>query len=274
MHGGPGVVDHTLYEPFWSQFSGIDVAGSKLQVIFIDHRGNGKSYEDNNGIRDYGDSVKWNLKQWGQDVYDFFISLGISKPILAGVSFGGVVAMSCATQFPTELGALILCDTDAKFDLDLVVEQFANKVKEKNGTSEDIEKVCSVVRQMFASTTPDSYKAYVETCLPYCAAKPYDPALIAKCVKNELVAYQYNRNELTNYNFLPLLSTVECPVLVLCGDQNPVHNAISAKKTAAAINPKLLTFKLYENSGSPVYADRHDNVLNDLIDFINKLKLR
>lgn len=272
LHGGPGVVDHTLYELFWSKFTNTEIDGSKLQVIFIDHRGNGRSYEMKNEHRDYGDKSKWDLEQWGKDVHDFFKSLGIVKLIVAGVSFGGVVAMSCATQFPEELGGLILCDTDARFDLDLIVEQFAKKVREKNDTDKDVNKVCAAVRDMFMSTTKETYQAYVDICLPYCAAKPYSPEFIAKCIKNEAVAYHYNKNELTKYNFIPQLSLIKSPVLVLCGDQNPVHNVESARKTAAAINKELLTFKLFENAGSPVYADRHDDVFLEIEGFIKKVK--
>lgn len=48
LHGGPGMVDHTIYVPFWSQLS------EQLQVIFVDQRGNGRS--------DYGDPALWNLQ--------------------------------------------------------------------------------------------------------------------------------------------------------------------------------------------------------------------
>src|SRR3990167_1693977 len=88
LHGGPGLNDHTAYIPFWSLVSDIS------QVVFIDMRGHGKS------IAEYEDSDKWNLKQWGCDLKDFCEALGILKPIIAGFSFGGWVAISYLTQFP------------------------------------------------------------------------------------------------------------------------------------------------------------------------------
>jgi len=271
LHGGPGVVDHTLYEPFWSKFSGKKMMGSTLQVIFIDHRGSGRSYYEKDGARDYGNRSRWNLKQWGIDVHSFFKAFNIKNPILAGVSFGGGVAMSCAVQFPIELGGLILSDTDAHFDLDEVIKQFATKVKNKGGTDEDINKVSSVVKKMFTETTAETYADYVRICLPYCATNPYRPELIARCIKNEEVAFLYNRNELTRFNFLPDLGNVECQSLVISGDQNPVHTANSAKKTAEAIQPHRLNFKIFAGAGSPVYADREAEVILLINQYLDKL---
>jgi len=273
LHGGPGVVDHSLYEPFWSKFAGKKMMGSTLQVIFIDHRGCGQSYYEKNGIRDYGDRSRWNLKQWGIDVYSFFKAFNIKNPILAGVSFGGVVAMSCAVQFPKELGGLILSDTDARFDLDEVISQFAIKVKNKGGTNENIDKVSHVARKMFTETTAETYADYVRICLPYCATNPYNPELIARCIKNEEVAFLYNRNELTRFNFLPDLGNVECQSLVISGDQNPIHTANSAQKTAEAIHPDRLHFKIFAGAGSPVYADREKEVVLLINQYLDKLSL-
>jgi pimeloyl-ACP methyl ester carboxylesterase len=73
LHGGPGLVDHTLYVSFWSIFSNI------AQVIFIDQRGSGRS-----NIKEHPYA---NLAQQGKDVYLFCEQLGIEKPILAGISW-------------------------------------------------------------------------------------------------------------------------------------------------------------------------------------------
>jgi len=273
LHGGPGVVDHTLYEPFWSKFSVHVMGNSTLQVIFIDQRGCGKSYIDRDNNRDYGDPNKWTLEQWGKDVHTFFTRFNIQKPIIAGVSFGGAVAMSCAVQFPTELGGLILCDTDARFDLDEIVNQFAKKVRKKGGDNFEVEKVCNAAKAMFIDTTQQTYANYVSTCIPYCATNPYNPNLIAQCVKNEKAAFFYNKNELTKYNFLPDLVKIECKTLVMGGDQNPVHNAESAKKTAEAIKPEQLTFEIFYGAGSPVYADKEKEATALIDQFLSKLPM-
>ncbi|MBA3537306.1 MAG: alpha/beta hydrolase [Tatlockia sp.] len=271
LHGGPGVVDHTLYKPFWSKFAGRIMADSTLQVIFIDQRGCGRSYQDKGSICDYGNPETWNLSQWGKDVRSFFTAFDIKQPIIAGVSFGGVVAMSCAVQFPTELGGLILSDTDAHFDLDDVLNHFAEKVNTKGGTSEEVTHVCNVARRMLTETSAESYADYVKICIPYCATNPYNAELISCCVKNEEVAYHYNRNELTSFNFLPDLKKIECQTLVITGDQNPVHTSKSAMKTAKALPEDKVTFKIFHGAGSPVYADKEAEVVEFISSYLDEL---
>lgn len=92
LHGGPGF-DHAPMRPYFDRFA------DTHQVLYVDHRGNGRS----TGMPD-----TWTLKQWGADVKALCDHLGIEKPIVFGVSFGGMVAMSYATQFPDHPGKLIL----------------------------------------------------------------------------------------------------------------------------------------------------------------------
>ena len=76
LHGGPGF-DHSMYKPAFSQLA--DIA----QLVYYDHRGQGRSGGERDG---------WSLAQWGDDVRGFCDALGIEKPIVVGVSFGGFVA--------------------------------------------------------------------------------------------------------------------------------------------------------------------------------------
>src|SRR5436190_10875745 len=99
LHGGPGF-DHTIYKPAYSRLTEV------AQVIYLDHRGNGRS--------DAGPKEHWTLAQWGDDVRAFCGALGIEKPIVLGVSFGGMVAMAYATRHPEHPGKLILISAEAK----------------------------------------------------------------------------------------------------------------------------------------------------------------
>src|ERR1044072_6110861 len=99
LHGGAGL-HHTRSKPAYSALA--DVA----QVIHLDHRANGRS--------DAGPKQSWTLAQWGDDVRAFCDALGIEKPIILGVSFGGMVAMAYATRHPDHAAKLILISTEAK----------------------------------------------------------------------------------------------------------------------------------------------------------------
>src|SRR6266568_591779 len=74
LHGGPGF-DHSSYKPHFAQLADI------TQVVFLDHRGNGRS--------ESGPRELWTLAQWGDDVHAFCEALGIEHPIVLGASFGG-----------------------------------------------------------------------------------------------------------------------------------------------------------------------------------------
>jgi len=112
LHGGPGF-DHSYFKP--SHAALVDIA----QVVYIDHRGNGRS--------DFSTPDKWNLDQWGDDLRAFIEVLGIERPVVLGLSFGGFVAQSFALRHPGHVGKLILASTAAKFRGDRVLEAF-NKI--------------------------------------------------------------------------------------------------------------------------------------------------
>src|SRR6185312_11536262 len=108
MHGGPGF-DHSTMRPYFDRFA------DTHQVVYIDHRGNGRSS---------GTPDTWTLAQWGDDVKGFCDVLGIERPIVYGLSFGGFVAQAYATRHPDHPGKLILVSTAARRDLGRVLDAF------------------------------------------------------------------------------------------------------------------------------------------------------
>src|SRR5580704_14568020 len=101
MHGGPGF-DHASLRPYFDRFA------DTHQVVYIDHRGNGRSG---------GEPATWTLDQWGDDVHAFCGALGIEKPVVYGLSFGGMVAMSYASRHPEGPSKLVLSSTAARMEL-------------------------------------------------------------------------------------------------------------------------------------------------------------
>jgi pimeloyl-ACP methyl ester carboxylesterase len=93
LHGGPGT-DHSEFKPDFAQLADL------VQVLYLDHRGCGRS--------ERGPVSSWTLAQWGDDVLGFCEALGIEQPIVFEGSFGGQVALSFATRYPTKLSKLIL----------------------------------------------------------------------------------------------------------------------------------------------------------------------
>ena len=81
LHGGPGM-DHTAMKPDFDPLSEV------AQLIYYDHRGQGRSDTDK--------PENWNLDQWADDLRGLIDALGVEKPIVLGLSFGGFVAQNYA----------------------------------------------------------------------------------------------------------------------------------------------------------------------------------
>ena len=72
LHGGPGF-DHSLLK------SALAPLQNAAQVVFLDHRGQGRSDENT--------SDRWNLDTWIQDVVDFCPALDLERPVILGRYF-------------------------------------------------------------------------------------------------------------------------------------------------------------------------------------------
>src|SRR5436189_4302405 len=84
LHGGPGF-DHSSFRPYFDRFA------DTHQVVYLDHRGQGRSDDrrEDNG---------WDLDTWADDVVGFCDALEIGNPIVLGNSFGGFVEMLYAAR--------------------------------------------------------------------------------------------------------------------------------------------------------------------------------
>ncbi len=79
IHGGPGA-DHTTYKPTFSSL------GRKLQLVYFDHRGHGRSAR--------GSKETYTLENNVEDMEALRQYLGLDKIVLLGTSYGGMVAVS------------------------------------------------------------------------------------------------------------------------------------------------------------------------------------
>lgn len=109
LHGGPGS-DHSLYKS-----SGVELT-DLAQVIYYDHRGNGRS--------DPGSPDDWTLDVWADDVVRLCDALGVEHPIVIGESFGGMVAQRYLARHPGHPAGVVLASTAPRFDLELVTAVF------------------------------------------------------------------------------------------------------------------------------------------------------
>ena len=250
LHGGPGM-DHTSYKPRFSQLA--DIA----QVVFLDHRGNGRS--------DPGPREKWTLAQWGDDVHAFCEALGIARPVVMGVSFGGMVALAYATRHPEHPAKLILVSTEAAGGRHL--EQKVALFERLGGPE-----VGALARRRFLEGQVDAaiLAAWVRLAFPVYTRTPRDAAWVGRAAVNPEVHIWFTRagGEGLTFNFLPALHRVQCPTLVLGGEEDPVCPIVCQEEIAAALPAPLVRFERFPGCGHGVFHDAPERAMALLREFI------
>lgn len=247
VHGGPGA-DHTIHKPYFSQLS--DIA----QVVYYDHRGNGRS--------DACDSSTWNLAQWGDDLAGLCDVLGVEKPIVIGTSFGGFVAQSYATRHPGHASRLALISTAARVDFPIIYQAF-----ERLGGPE----FRKIAETYWEEPTPERRAKYRDHCVPYYQFNQSGaPEWASRVLWNNDTAIWFNgpQNEHGRMDFRAALSKIDCPTLVMAGEDDPIMPPRFSEVIVESLPDELTTFRRYANCGHGVVGDKPAEALKELREFI------
>ena len=250
LHGGPGM-DHAGYKPRFSELADI------CQVVYLDHRGNGRS--------DPASPETWTLAQWGDDVHGFCEALGIARPVVYGASFGGAVAMSYATRHPGHPGKLIVVSAEAAGGA-----HFAERIAmfERLGGRE----VGELARRRFldGQVDPAMLQDWIRLAFPVYTRKPRDPDAVKRAVLRPEVNLWFTRpgGEGRGYNLLPALRRVQCPTLVMGGEEDPMTPIVCQEEIAAALPPHLVRFERFAGCGHGVVHDAPERAMAVVREFI------
>lgn len=233
LHGGPGM-DHTAFRPDFSPLA--DAA----QLIYLDHRGHGRSGRSS--------PDKWNLAQWADDMHAFCNALHLEKPVVLGLSFGGMVAQAYALRYPDHPGKLVLLSTAAQVRLDRSYEAFERAGgPQARRAAEDF------------WTNPDEHRLqeYLSICMPLYTQRGDDPDRIKRTILRAEVLFRFAgaQGEFTRFNFLPELRRIRCPTLVMAGDKDPITTMADAEDMAAALPSELVRFERFPGCGHGVHRD-------------------
>jgi proline iminopeptidase len=254
LHGGPGV-DHSTYKPRFSQLA--DIA----QVVYLDHRGCGRS--------ERGARETWNLGQWGEDVRAFCDALGITRPIVLGTSFGGMVALAYATRYTDHPAKLILVSTEAAGGSH-VAERVA--LFEKLGGPA----VGALARRRFLDGQLDDalLDEWVRLAFPVYNRRPRDPAFIGRAILRPDVHIWFMRSggEGLTFDFFPVLGRIQCPTLVLGGEDDPMLPIACQEELAAALRPEVVRFERFAGCGHGVIADAPERAMMVIREFIQSVQ--
>jgi pimeloyl-ACP methyl ester carboxylesterase len=247
LHGGPGF-DHAYLKPDYEPLA--DVA----QLVWLDHRGNGRSLSD--------DPSTWTLAQWGDDVRAFCDALGIERPIVLGVSFGGMVAQSYAIRHPDHVGKLVLVSTAAKMEMPAVFAAFETFGGAHARRSAE---------QWWGDPSPAAWDDYFEHCLSLYNVRPLrDPHRNARCIRREAVLQQFGgrKGEMQRYDFRADLARVRSPTLVMSGERDPITPVAFSETIARHLPPDLVEFVRFPDCGHGIVNDAPDAYLAAIRAFV------
>ena len=245
LHGGPGF-DHSSFKPIFGQLA--DIA----QVLYVDHRGHGRS--------DRCGPEHWNLDTFADDVVRLCDALGIVKPIVLGQSYGGFVAQRYLARHPAHPGRVILSSTSHHFGLDRKLAMF-----ERLGGADARESA----RAFWTDPTPATWDDYERLCRPhYNTTPPADPQAKARTISVDAILFHTARHEMPTMDLLPGLAAVQCPVLVMHGDADPVTPIEDAREIVAALPPQWVQFEPFANVGHGPWRDQPEAAFTVLRRFI------
>ena len=247
LHGGPGM-DGSYWKPWFSALSDV------CQIIYLDQRGAGRS--------DAGPQDAWTFDQWGDDVRAFCEALEIERPVVCGSSFGGEVAMAYGTRHPEHPGKLIILSAAPRLDIDRMAAVFG-----RLGGRQAADAARAFWRD---GMTPQSGADYARCCVPVYFRTPQDPNHNTRPILSAELTASYLRvgGPAQTCDFLPDLPRIQCPTLVMGGEDDPVTTIDDMADIAAAIPKRLVRFERIANCGHGPFFDAPERTLDVIREFI------
>ena len=203
MHGGLGL-DHAYFRPW------LDELGDVAELIYYDHRGNGKSARP----------ASWEgitHATWADDADALRATLGHDKIILYGHSYGGFLALEYALRHGEHLDGLILSCTAPALDYPEVI--MANA--QRRGTPEILQAVTAGLSN--PTDSDEGYGALMGTIMPL-YFKRYDPEIGRQIDAVSTYSGGAFRHSFTaclpSYNVVSRLSEISAPTLILSGHED------------------------------------------------------
>ena len=245
LHGGPGY-DHSGFKPLFGRFT--DIA----QVLYLDHRGHGRS-------------TPWPAEQItldlvADDVVRLCNALGIVKPVVLGQSFGGFVAQRYLARHPAHPARVVLSSTSHHFGLERKLAMF----EQLGGAA-----ARHAAEAFWRQPGVDTWALYDSVCKPLYNTRPAaDPLASHRTVMRDDILFSWSAREMPGLNLLPGLARVQCPVLVLAGDEDPVTPVEDAAEIAAAIPAPWGSFVRIAHAGHGTWRDQPEQALAVLRSFV------
>jgi proline iminopeptidase len=250
ISGGPGS-DHAAFKWRWGSLA------DKLQVVYFDHRGHGRSAR--------GDPDKYTLDENVADMEALRRHLGLESIVSIGASYGGMVAMAHAARFPDAVSHLILVATCAHSGY----AQRAMELVRQRGNAEQI----ALCDDMFCGRldTVQKMQHYYEVMGPL-YSRNFDAAKARQGNQCTILSPDaFNKAHgpggfLRSFDLRPQLPAISAPTLIIAGR----HDWICAPEFSAELHALIpdSELRVFEGSGHTVGGDEPQRLLDAIAGFV------
>ena len=250
VHGGPGG-DHSAFKPGYSALA------AAMQVVYFDHRGQGRSARD-------GDPARWTLDENVEDMEALRRHLGLGQVVSIGTSYGGMVAMAHAARYPGAVSRMILLVTAAHGGFVPRAEAFVRA----QGTPEQ-QAACETL-WAGAFRTEAEVKRYYAAMGPLYARR-HDSAKAALATARTLHSPEaLNRafgpdGFLRRFDLRPELARITAPTLVVAGR----HDWICPPEFSEEIHRLIpgSRYEVFEESSHSLRVDEPERLTKAILEF-------
>jgi proline iminopeptidase len=229
MHGGMGL-DHSYLR------RGLDPLGAQAQLVYYDHRGNGRSPRP-------ATAAGWDAlthQGWIADADALRAALGHERVTVFGHSYGGLLAQEYALAYPDRVAGLVLCATFPAFD-------YAPAALARAAARATPAQLATLLEAFGAPIADDAaFGAAFRAVLPLYFHAP-GPARLAVLADVRYSAAAFARAQwgcLPHASTLGRLGEITAPTLVLAGADDwiagPAHGA--ERLQAGIPNAELVVF--------------------------------
>ncbi|HSF82655.1 MAG TPA: alpha/beta fold hydrolase [Anaerolineales bacterium] len=255
LHGGPGM-DHHSFADY------LDPLGDQFRLVLVDQRSQGRS--------DAADPQTWSLAQMARDVVDLAAALGLERYAVLGHSYGALVALQNAVDFP---GAASQTIVSSGFPSARYLEHVAQNLETFEPQALRASVAASWERETKVETHEDVAQLLHDQ-LPFHFADPLDPRIAeleARCsaaTYSPQVLRHFAVQEYGGIEVEDRLGQVTQPTLVLAGRHDRVCSVPAAQAMHSGIpNSELVIF---EHSGHMTYVEENPLYLQVVRSFLSK----
>jgi pimeloyl-ACP methyl ester carboxylesterase len=109
---------------------------------------------------------------------------------------------------------------------------------------------------------------YEALCLPLYTRTAPMASFLERAVRNPAMRLVFFEPELERLDLLRQLDRINCPTLIVAGEDDPITPVADMEEIAAALRPDLVRLERFADAGHGVYRDRPGAFFRVLRDFI------